>query len=154
MFQLRDSWVWDFWFADDGETYHLFFLYASRALHNPEDRHYRASIGHATSTDLENWTRIEDALVRGDKDEFDDVATWTGSIVQHPDGTWYMFYTGVRRPQRPAHRLRHLGRPDPLDESDRQPHPRRRPALVRGHRRPHLAGRSIPRPLGLPRSGR
>jgi sucrose-6-phosphate hydrolase SacC (GH32 family) len=96
MFALRDSWVWDFWFADDGDTYHLFFLYASRALHDPEDRHYRASIGHATSTDLKTWTRIEDALVRGAAGDFDDLATWTGSTVRHPDGTWFTFYTGSR----------------------------------------------------------
>ncbi|MBT2517340.1 glycoside hydrolase family 68 protein [Streptomyces sp. ISL-90] len=95
MFALPDSWVWDFWFADDGERYHLFFLYASRALHDPDARHYRASIGHAVSDDLEEWTRVADALVRGDAPAFDDVATWTGSVVRHPDGTWFMFYTGT-----------------------------------------------------------
>jgi beta-fructofuranosidase len=95
MFQLKDSWVWDFWFADDGTRYHLFFLYASKALHDPEDRHYRASVGHAVSSDLREWTRIEDALVRGDEGDFDDLATWTGSVVRD-DGLWYMFYTGSR----------------------------------------------------------
>ncbi|MDZ4045485.1 MAG: hypothetical protein U1E32_06860, partial [Rhodoglobus sp.] len=73
MFDLPDSWVWDFWFADDGEQYHLFFLYASRALHDPERRHYRASIGHATSLDLVEWTRGPDALVRGDAPAIDDL---------------------------------------------------------------------------------
>ena len=80
MFRPRDSWVWDFWFADDGEQYHLFFLYASKALHDPEERHYRASIGHAVSADLTAWTRIEDALVRGPGGSFDELATWTGSV--------------------------------------------------------------------------
>lgn len=94
MFDLPDSWVWDFWFADDGDQYHLFFLYASRALHDPEARHYRASIGHAVSTDLVEWTRVADALVRSDAPAFDDLATWTGSTVRHPDGTWFLFYTG------------------------------------------------------------
>ncbi|MEV6873249.1 glycosyl hydrolase family 32 [Amycolatopsis sp. NPDC051128] len=97
MFSLPDSWVWDFWFADDGDRYHLFFLYASRALHDPEARHYRASVGHAVSTDLVHWTRIEDALVRADAPAFDDLATWTGSVVRHPDGTWFLFYTGATR---------------------------------------------------------
>jgi len=96
MFALNDSWVWDFWTADDGTSYHLFFLYASKALHDPDARHYRASIGHAVSTDLERWRRFEDALVRSDAPAFDDLATWTGSVIQHPDGTWFMFYTGVR----------------------------------------------------------
>ena len=94
MFVLPDSWVWDFWFADDGQSYHLFFLYASRALSDPDARHYRASIGHAVSADLVSWTRIEDALVRADAPAFDDLATWTGSVVRHPDGTWFLFYTG------------------------------------------------------------
>ena len=39
MFDLSSSWVWDYWFADDGERYHLFYLYASRALHDPDARH-------------------------------------------------------------------------------------------------------------------
>lgn len=95
MFALPDSWVWDFWLADDGEQYHLFFLYASRALHDPDARHHRASIGHAVSDDLQEWTRVADALVRGDSPAFDDLATWTGSVVRHPDGTWFMFYTGT-----------------------------------------------------------
>lgn len=95
MFRPRDSWVWDFWFADDGESYHLFFLYASKALHDPDDRHFRASIGHAVGTDLRTWTRIEDALVRGEDGAFDDLATWTGSVVRDDDGLWYMFYTGA-----------------------------------------------------------
>ncbi|WP_175986913.1 family 43 glycosylhydrolase [Microbacterium tenebrionis] len=95
MFDLPDSWVWDYWFADDGERYHLFFLHASRALHDPEARHYRASIGHAVSTDLVEWTQVADALVRSDAPAFDELATWTGSVVRHADGTWFMFYTGA-----------------------------------------------------------
>ncbi|SFS15976.1 beta-fructofuranosidase [Microbacterium sp. cf046] len=95
MFDLPDSWVWDFWFADDGEHYHVFFLHASRALHDPERRHLRASIGHAVSDDLVSWRRVADALVRDDAPAFDDVATWTGSVVRHDDGTWYLYYTGV-----------------------------------------------------------
>lgn len=95
MFALPDSWVWDFWTADDGEQYHLFFLFASRALKDPNARHFRAAIGHAVSSDLVNWTRVEDALVHGEPGSFDDLATWTGSIVRHPDGTWFMFYTGT-----------------------------------------------------------
>jgi beta-fructofuranosidase len=95
MLHLPDSWTWDFWVADTGTEYHLFFLYASRALHDPDRRHARASIGHAVSTDLIQWTRLPDALVRGDAPAFDDVATWTGSVLRGPDGVWRMFYTGT-----------------------------------------------------------
>lgn len=95
MFTTPESWVWDFWLADDGEQYHLFFLYASRALKDPAARHHRASVGHAVSRDLTTWERTADALVRSDPPAFDDLATWTGSVVRHPDGTWFMFYTGA-----------------------------------------------------------
>lgn len=95
MFDLAEAYVWDFWVVDDADQYHLFFLYASRALKNPDARHYRASIGHAVSSDLTNWTRVTDALVRSDAPACDDLATWTGSIIKGPDGLWYLFYTGA-----------------------------------------------------------
>ena len=52
LFHLDGSWVWDLWFADDGERYHMFFLHAPSDLASPDERHFRARIGHATSTDL------------------------------------------------------------------------------------------------------
>jgi beta-fructofuranosidase len=97
MLTLPDSWTWDFWIADTGQEYHLFFLRASRALHDPDRRHRRASVGHAVSADLTNWTLLADALVPGDTPAFDDLATWTGSVIEGPDGTWHMFYTGCSR---------------------------------------------------------
>lgn len=95
MLRLPDAWTWDFWIADTGDEYHLFFLRASRALRFPDQRHYRASVGHAVSTDLYNWSLLPDALVPGDRPAFDDIATWTGSVVKNDDGQWYMFYTGI-----------------------------------------------------------
>lgn len=95
MLKLPEAWVWDFWLVDDGQKYHLFFLYASRALRDPDARHHRASVGHAVSSDLVDWRRVTDALVRSGPPSFDDLATWTGSVIQHPDGTWFMFYTGA-----------------------------------------------------------
>lgn len=97
MLRLAASWVWDFWIADDGDTYHLFFLKASRALLDPDRRHWRATIGHATSTDLRTWTEHADAVLPDDAPAFDDLATWTGSVVRQDDGTWRMFYTAVSR---------------------------------------------------------
>lgn len=94
MLELRDSWTWDFWLADNGSEYHLFFLFASRALGEESRRHRRASIGHAVSVDLVDWTRVADAVVRSDLPAPDDVATWTGSIVQADDGQWHLFFTG------------------------------------------------------------
>ncbi|GAB3995128.1 hypothetical protein GCM10029992_11530 [Glycomyces albus] len=97
MLRLAASWVWDFWIADDGDRYHLFFLKAPRALLDPDRRHWRATIGHATSTDLTTWTEHADAVIPDDSPAFDDLATWTGSVVRGDDGMWRMFYTAVSR---------------------------------------------------------
>jgi len=88
--------VWDFWLADDGERYHMFYLHASKSLGNPDLRHRNARIGHATSTDLRNWTNHGQAFDAGAPGSFDGSATWTGSVVRGPDGLWRMFYTGSR----------------------------------------------------------
>ena len=100
MLQLADHWVWDCWLFDDGDEFHIFFLRASKALIDPDKRHFRASIGHAKSKDLKNWSLLPDALVAADAPAWDEVATWTGSVVKNPaDNLYYMFYTGVTRPK-------------------------------------------------------
>ena len=133
MFSLPEAWVWDFWLVDDGQKYHLFFLYASRALGNPDHRHYRASVGHAISDDLTRWERVRDALVRSDAPAFDDLAIWTGSVVRHPDGTWIMFYTGATLTpgrKRPEDRQCHLRRPADLAAKPEQSPPSGGSAVV------------------------
>jgi sucrose-6-phosphate hydrolase SacC (GH32 family) len=97
MFKLPSSWVWDFWFADDGEIFHLYFLKASKALVDPNRRHWRATVGHATSRNLVEWTEQTDAIIPDDTPAFDDLATWTGSVVREESGKWRMFYTAVSR---------------------------------------------------------
>src|SRR5690606_19339933 len=42
---LPDRWVWDFWFAHDGDDVHVFYLQAPRALGDPDRRHHNATIG-------------------------------------------------------------------------------------------------------------
>jgi beta-fructofuranosidase len=96
VFSLEDSWVWDFWLADDGSTFHMYYLHAPKDLGDPALRHRNARIGHATSQDLRNWTPHGVILQPDDPDAFDATSTWTGSVVQGPDGLWRMFYTGAR----------------------------------------------------------
>ncbi len=99
MLELADHWIWDCWLFDDGEDFHIFFLRASKALIDPDRRHMHASIGHAKSKDLKNWMLLPDALVAADAPAWDEVATWTGSVVKNPaDNLYYMFYTGLTRP--------------------------------------------------------
>jgi beta-fructofuranosidase len=93
---LIDDWVWDFWTVrDDGSRHHAFFLKAPRSLGDPDLRHHHASVGHAVSDDLVTWTRLADALDPQPPPAFDDLATWTGSTVRAPDGTWWMFTSGL-----------------------------------------------------------
>jgi beta-fructofuranosidase len=94
LLRLPDDWVWDSWIADDGERYHLFFLKAPRALLDAGLRHARATIGHASSTDLKDWTYHGDALVPHPSG-WDDLALWTGSIARGDDGVWRMYYTAI-----------------------------------------------------------
>src|SRR5215213_9648767 len=95
MLRLPDAWVWDFWLADDGDRYHLLFLFAARNLQDERRRHGQAAIGHAVSADLWAWERAGDVVAASAAPAFDDVATWTGSVVQGDDGRWWLFYTGV-----------------------------------------------------------
>jgi sucrose-6-phosphate hydrolase SacC (GH32 family) len=94
MLRLPGAWVWDFWLADNGDRYHVFFLFASRALQDERRRHRHAAIGHAVSDDLRNWVQVRDVLAASDPPAFDDLATWTGSVVRHDD-RWWLFYTGA-----------------------------------------------------------
>lgn len=94
MLKPDDRWIWDFWHVQDGDTHHLFYLQAPKALGDPELRHRNATIGHATSTDLTSWTEHGTVLRPGGAGAPDATATWTGCIVRDDDGLWRMFYTG------------------------------------------------------------
>ena len=95
--KLPGQWVWDSWFAFDGENHHAFYLQASRALGNPDRRHRNTSVGHAISKDLKNWTVVADALAPSESPAPDSWTTWTGSVVREDNGQWRMFYTGTSR---------------------------------------------------------
>lgn len=94
---LPDRWIWDSWYVWEGELCHAFYLCASRGLGDPERRHRNVQIGHAVSRDLTSWTVLPDALTPSDQPGFDSWTTWTGSVVRHPRGEWWMFYTGTSR---------------------------------------------------------
>ncbi len=95
-FAREDHWVWDFWIADDGDRYHLYYLHAPTSLGDERLRHRNARIGHAVSHDLRAWDDLGTVLVPGEAGGFDETAVWTGSVVRGSDGLWRMFYTGSR----------------------------------------------------------
>ena len=93
---LAEHWVWDFWFAQDGDDVHLFFLHAPRSLGDHDLRHWEARIGHAVSTDLHSWDLLPPVLPEPPRAaSADDRAMWTGSVVRNHDDTWWLFYTGL-----------------------------------------------------------
>jgi beta-fructofuranosidase len=86
------KYLWDFWIATSNKEYHLFYLQANRNLPTPDERHKFASIGHAISADLYQWSEMGTVLEKGPKGEWDDTSLWTGSIIKKND-LFYMFYT-------------------------------------------------------------
>ncbi len=109
---LVDDWVWDFWVVDDlaapddDEHLHVFFLHAPRSLGDPDLRHEHARVGHAVGHDLTSWRVVGDALAPQPAPAFDDLATWTGSVVRSGD-TWTMFTSGITRTTGP--RVQRIG---------------------------------------------
>jgi beta-fructofuranosidase len=97
---LEDKWIWDFWLVDPQESddglWHVYFLQANKTLPHPDDRHRNVSQGHATSTDLINWTHKGTCFAPSGTPAWDDWTTWTGSVVKDDSGLWHLFYTGTR----------------------------------------------------------
>lgn len=101
-FNVDNKWVWDFWFAKDNNTYHMFFLQADKS-HHPDQRHWNVSVGHAKSTDLHNWTLLPDAISPSpemdENEPADSLTTWTGCVIQ-TNNQWLMFYTGGKKSEK------------------------------------------------------
>jgi beta-fructofuranosidase len=93
---IPGKWIWDFWLARENGRHHVFYLQAPRSAGNPELRHHQASVGHAVSPDLRSWQVLADALQPGPPGSWDDLATWTGSVISHGK-CWYMLYTGINK---------------------------------------------------------
>ncbi|MDJ0628816.1 MAG: levansucrase [Rhodobacter sp.] len=92
---LPDKWIWDGWYAHDGERYHAFFLQAPKSLGDPELRHWNVSYGHAISDDLTHWTHLGTCFAPAEGPAWDDYTTWTGSVLRDGAGLWHLFYTGT-----------------------------------------------------------
>jgi beta-fructofuranosidase len=94
---LEDKWIWDSWYAHDGDTWHAFFLQADKSLGDPELRHFNVPMGHAVSDDLVHWEHLGTCFAPAEAPAWDDYTTWTGSVVRDDTGLWHLFYTGTSR---------------------------------------------------------
>jgi beta-fructofuranosidase len=96
VFALKDTWLWDSWYVQDGDTWHGYFLQAPKSLGDPDLRHLNATQRHATSTDLVTWTDLGTTFEpQRNGPAWDDSTTWTGSVVRDDAGLWHLFYTGT-----------------------------------------------------------
>jgi beta-fructofuranosidase len=110
---LNDKWIWDFWLARNGDDWHIYFLQADNTLPDPEMRHRNVTQGHAVSRDLVNWTHLGQCFAPAAGPAWDDWTTWTGSVLQGPDGAWHLFYTGTSHAGDGMHqRIGHATSPD------------------------------------------
>jgi len=94
---IKDKYIWDSWYAHDGSRWHGYFLQADRSIGDPDLRHFNVSQGHSVSDDLVHWEQLGTCLSPSAGPAFDDLTTWTGSVVQGADGLWHLFYTGGSR---------------------------------------------------------
>lgn len=101
MLALEDQWIWDYWLVRSGGQWHVFFLQAPKSLVDPDLRHFSATVGHATSNDLKHWSHLGTCFAPAPAPAWDDMAIWTGSVVQHEaTGLWHFFYTGINHAER------------------------------------------------------
>ncbi len=91
---LPDKWIWDSWYAHDGERWHAYFLQANKSIGDAELRHFNVSQGHAVSDDLVTWEHLGTCFEPASHVAWDDYTTWTGSVVRDDTGLWHLFYTG------------------------------------------------------------
>jgi beta-fructofuranosidase len=127
---------------DDGDRYHLFFLKASRPCSTPTGGTGVPPSGTRRRPDLTTWTEHADAVIPDDSPAFDDLATWTGSVVRDDAELWRMFYTAVepgRGRTQPADQLGRLRRSAHLAPRTRPAGARAGRPLVRDGRRPGVA---------------
>jgi beta-fructofuranosidase len=95
---ITGKWIWDSWYAREGDTYHGFFLQADTSLGDPDLRHFNVTQGHATSKDLVNWDHLGTMFSpQSDGPAWDDCTTWTGSVICDDQGLWHLFYTGTSK---------------------------------------------------------
>src|SRR5262245_39486407 len=92
--RLPDAWIWDTSYAVDGDLVHAFFLHAPRSLGNSDLRHHAARFGHAVSRDLVSGELAPFSLEAGGPGAWDELATWTGSVIRDGDG-WLLAYSGL-----------------------------------------------------------
>ena len=93
VYQPPGSWAWDFWFIQEGDTWHAFHLETPQCVGDMKLTGKHKDVGHATSTDLVHWTYQGRALI-AIRDTWNDLSIATGSVMKK-DGKYWMAFTGA-----------------------------------------------------------
>jgi len=80
----------------NGETVYRLYHLDAPVTKDPDDRHRKAIIRQATSTDMKNWNDLGTALGSDDKGSWDiGKAIWTGNAYKKDNGEYVFFYTAA-----------------------------------------------------------
>jgi beta-fructofuranosidase len=77
--------IWDSWYRYDHETklFHVYYLNVDdHSLVIPEQHHFHAKLGYATTYDFINYDYINHNILSADSNTYDDTSIWTGCVVQ------------------------------------------------------------------------
>jgi beta-fructofuranosidase len=83
---LERQWIWDSWYAHDGDTLARLLPQGRQVAGDPELRHFNVSQGHASATIWSIGSIWAPAFAPSEGPAWDDYTTWTGSVVQDDDG--------------------------------------------------------------------
>ena len=89
----KGMYQWDTWYCKKKGTdeIHAFYLQRRRP-DSTRTEVEEASIGHAVSTNLLDWTELPPIIQPQPRGELGDLQSWTGSTIEN-DGKYYIFYT-------------------------------------------------------------
>ncbi|CAN5551253.1 hypothetical protein BH10CHL1_BH10CHL1_23210 [soil metagenome] len=91
MYHFPGEYVTDFCLVQRDNLYHLFHIRGERWTWPVGYR--ELDLGHATSTDLRDWTPHAPVLPAGPRGAWDESGNWAPDIIE-VDGVYYCYYTG------------------------------------------------------------
>jgi hypothetical protein len=124
---LEDKWIWDSWYAHDGDTWHAFFLQgATSHLATRSCGTSTSAWATRSADDLSHWEHLGTCFAPAEGPAWDDYTTWTGSWCATTRGCGTCSTPGRAGPRMglPADRPCHVLRPARLAARGRRALPR------------------------------